>query len=156
MGNAEAGRQGNAVARGGALTILRNRWPTAVALLLFVAWRPDEQFRAAEPDLFIAALLLFFMGAIYVPWGAFRDELKPRWLLWVQAVGLFGFGLVALTALDVDADVARYLLAAGWLAHGVWDAVHFVANRVVPRQWSEFCGLIDLAAGSAMLWAALA
>ncbi|MFI6870404.1 hypothetical protein [Nocardia sp. NPDC050406] len=149
-------RESGASTRTGALALIRNRWPSAVALVLLLVWRPDEQFDSPEPELFTMALLLFAMGAIYLPWGAFRAELRPRWLLWLQTVALFGFGTMALVALDADLDIARWVLAIGWLAHGLWDIAHFVANRVVPRQWSEFCGLVDVLAGSAMLWAVIA
>lgn len=156
MGHGVAARDTGDGTKGGVLRLIRNRWPTAVAVLLFVAWRPDEQFGTTDPDLFSVAVLLFAMGAIYLPWGAFRDDLRPRRLLWLQTAALFVFGTMALVALDMSPDTARYVIAAGFLAHGLWDLAHFAANRVVPRQWSEFCGLLDLGAGSAMLWATLA
>jgi hypothetical protein len=35
-------------------------------------------------------------------------------------------------------------LAVGWLGHAAWDVVHFRANRVVPRWWSEWCVALDV------------
>jgi hypothetical protein len=46
--------------------------------------------------------------------------------------------------------------ATGDLAHGAWDAYHFRANQVVNRPWSEFCWVVDLAVGTALLVAAAA
>ena len=37
------------------------------------------------------------------------------------------------------------------LVHGAWDAYHFAVNRVVSRPWSEFCGVVDLLVGAALL-----
>jgi hypothetical protein len=39
-------------------------------------------------------------------------------MLRVQALGMVGFGALALVALSVDPDLGRYLVAAGWSAQG--------------------------------------
>jgi hypothetical protein len=45
---------------------------------------------------------------------------------------MLGFGALALAGLVVDPDLGRYLVAAGWFLHGVWDFVHFKLDRVWP------------------------
>jgi hypothetical protein len=62
-----------------------------------------------------------------------------------------GFGALALAGLAVDPDLARYLVAAGWLAHGVWDWVHLAKDRVVARSFAEWCGALDMMTGAGLI-----
>jgi hypothetical protein len=39
----------------------------------------------------------------------------------------------------------------GFLAHGAWDAYHYRMNKVVHRTYAEFCGVVDLVTGTALL-----
>jgi hypothetical protein len=43
------------------------------------------------------------------------------------------------------------VVAAGLIGHGVWDLVHWRANAVVARSFSEFCWLFDVGLGVAVL-----
>lgn len=74
--------------------------------------------------------------AAYLIWG----HKAPRVQLLV--FGLFA-GLAAVVTV-VSPNVGVLLIALGWGAHGVWDVVHHIRNAVVPRWWSEFCGVFDL------------
>jgi len=47
------------------------------------------------------------------------------------------------------------LAGVGFLVHGVWDACHFRAKKVVHRSYAEFCGVVDLVVGTALIVAAL-
>jgi hypothetical protein len=62
----------------------------------------------------------------------------------IQAMGMVGFGALALTGLAVDPDLGRSLVAAGWFFHGVWDFVHLKLDKVVSRSFAEWCGLFDI------------
>jgi hypothetical protein len=65
---------------------------------------------------------------------------------------VLGFGALALIGLAVDPELGRYLVAAGWLLHGLWDFVHLHMNKVVARSYAEWCGVIDiLIAGQLLL-----
>jgi hypothetical protein len=44
----------------------------------------------------------------------------------------------------VDPDLGRYLVAAGWFLHGIWDFVHLRADKVVARSYAEWCGVVDV------------
>ncbi|MFJ7067260.1 hypothetical protein [Streptomyces sp. NPDC101115] len=127
-----------------------HRWPTLIALALaaltFLDGLPAPGFLAAV----LAAMPLF-----YLLFGALRGELRPPRVLAVQLAGLVGFAAVALLAVTVDGTPALLVLAAGWLGHAVWDAVHFVKARVAPRQWSEWCGVFDACGALALVVAAL-
>lgn len=37
------------------------------------------------------------------------------------------------------------------LAHVAWDAYHYLRNTVVPRSYAEFCAVVDLVLGAAIL-----
>lgn len=50
----------------------------------------------------------------------------------VQALGMLVFGGLALAGLVVDPELGRYLVAAGWFFHGVWDFVHLKLTRSSP------------------------
>lgn len=57
---------------------------------------------------------------------------------------MVGFTAVALTAVSVDPDLGRYIVAAGWFGHAVWDAGHLWADRVVARSFAEWCAVFDV------------
>ncbi|MFI1814896.1 hypothetical protein ACH414_31615 [Streptomyces sp. NPDC020422] len=131
-------------------TIAR-RWPTVIALALaaatFLDGRPSPEFLAGV----LAAMPLF-----YLLFGAFRGELRRPGVLAGQLAGLAGFAAVALTAVLLNGALALLVLAAGWLGHAVWDALHYVRARVVPRQWSEWCGVFDACGALSLLLTATA
>jgi hypothetical protein len=41
---------------------------------------------------------------------------------------------------------------AGPMAHGVCDLVHCRLDRVVPRPWAEWCGVVDILGAAAILF----
>ncbi|RSS79763.1 hypothetical protein EF918_16185 [Streptomyces sp. WAC06614] len=124
---------------------LGRRWPTLLALGLGAA-----TFADGLPGRGFLAGLLVTMPVCYLVLGLFRRELGAPRALAVQVAGLVGFTAVALTALSVDATLGLRLLAAGWLAHAVWDFTHHRTGRVVPRAWSEWCGVVDLCGALAL------
>lgn len=132
---AETSPQGKA----GVLGVVVHRWPTVLALALVVA-----TFFDGVPPLRLLAALLVVMPLCYLLFGAIRGELRRPAVLVLQIAGLLGFAALALIALGLDDDtLGRYVLAAGWLAHAVWDFAHHRAGRVVPGAWSEWCCVVD-------------
>ena len=69
----------------------------------------------------------------------------------VQFGGLVLFGGLALIGLSVAPEIARYVLAAGWLGHGVWDLVHLRRDKVVSRSYAEWCGVLDVLIAAELL-----
>jgi hypothetical protein len=57
-----------------------------------------------------------------------------------------------LVALYVEPDLGGMLVAIGLLGHAAWDAVHYVRNRVVTRSYAEFCAVVDLLVGAAVIF----
>ncbi|MCT9084173.1 hypothetical protein [Streptomyces fulvoviolaceus] len=123
-----------------------HRWPTLLAVGVAVA-----TFADGLPALELLAGLLVLMPLCYLAFGAVRGELRTPGALTLQAAGLLAFGAVALVAVAVDDTVARYVLAAGWLGHAVWDVVHHRSGKVVPRAWAEWCFVVDLLGAAALL-----
>lgn len=91
------------------------------------------------------------MALIILVWGVVDGQLRRRDPFRIQAVGMLGFGVVALTALAVDPGLGRYLLAAGWLLHGIWDFVHLRLDKVVTRSYAEWCGVLDVLVALALV-----
>ncbi|MEU2390395.1 hypothetical protein [Streptomyces sp. NPDC007369] len=130
-------RPGRQTVRGGCLVLL-HRWPTALAVALVVTTFVD-----GVPPLAFLAGLLVVMPVCYLIFGSLRGELHRPGALTLQTAGLLGFAALALVALAVDETLGLGLVAAGWLAHAVWDFAHYRSGRVVPRAWSEWCGVVD-------------
>ena len=94
---------------------------------------------------FLAAALVFFVV------GAARGELRKPGGLALQTVGMLAFGSIVLAALYVGADLGGYLVAIALLGHAAWDAHHYLRDRVVARSYAEWCAVVDLLAGAAIL-----
>ena len=89
------------------------------------------------------ALVLLAVGLAAVAWGAIRGRFgQPSFLL--QAAGLVAWAALALAALILAPDAARYVVAAGWFAHGLWDLAHHRADAGVTRSAAEWCGVVDV------------
>ncbi|MFF5933288.1 hypothetical protein [Streptomyces sp. NPDC012508] len=128
---------------------LTHRWPTLVGVGVVVATFVD-----GVPPVGLLAGLLAIMPLCYLLFGAFRGELRGSRVVAVQLAGLVGFTTMAALALAVDETLGLRVVAAGWLAHGIWDILHHRSGRIVPRAWSEWCAVVD--AGGAFCILALA
>ena len=93
---------------------------------------------AELPVVFLAAALAATV------WGGAHGRFGDGSWFTVQVVGMVAFGALALLAMAVDPTASRYLVAAGWFAHGVWDFVHLWRGRVVARSYAEWCGVVDV------------
>ena len=115
----------------------RASWPVIVALSLpFAALR---ELDAVDPAVVLSAVAL-----VVLVWGAVDGQLRRPDQFRIQALAMLGFGALALVALAVAPEVGRYLVAAAWLLHGVWDLVYFRLDTVVARSYAEFCGVVDV------------
>ncbi|GAB3416839.1 hypothetical protein GCM10027569_40180 [Flindersiella endophytica] len=128
----------------GFLAAVARRWPTWLALVVTIDNWADPMVPPA-----IAMLLL---PSAYLLFGVARKAFRDRRMLVLQIAGMVGYVALVAVALSVQPDVARYLIAAGWLAHAAWDGWHFVVNKVVPRAWSEWCGVVDLVIGLTIIF----
>ncbi|GAA2889622.1 hypothetical protein GCM10010517_53760 [Streptosporangium fragile] len=112
-------------------------WPVLAALLiLYVVLLALD---VVPPAAVFAGVAL----AVLV-WGAVDGDLRRSPALRAQAFGVIGFGALALAGLLVAPGLGRYLVAAGWFLHGVWDFVHLRKDAVVSRSYAEWCGVVDI------------
>lgn len=84
-------------------------------------------------------------------WAVARRRFTDGRLFTLQTAGMVGFAALALLCMHVEPRLGAALAGVGFLAHGLWDGYHFMVDRVVNRQWSEFCGIVDLAVGVALI-----
>ncbi|GAB4000980.1 hypothetical protein GCM10029992_34860 [Glycomyces albus] len=98
-----------------------------------------------------AAVLVGLSAAVLV-WGALKGEAHRPGPFRVQVLGAIGFGALAAIGLAVDPDVGRYVVAAAWFFHGVWDVVHHRLDRVVSRSYAEACAVLDFMVAAGLLF----
>jgi len=124
------------------------RWPAGLGLVLGLLMLVDGNVSQAS-----ASLLIVLMAVAYPVIGAGRRHLDRPAVLALEIAGILFFGAFVVASLLVDRDVARYLLAAAVLNHAAWDVAHYLADRVVPRPYADFCWVFDgiLTAGLLLL-----
>ncbi|WP_157554630.1 hypothetical protein [Nocardia crassostreae] len=120
-------------------------WPVFGALgVVFVL----SGLQDAAPGFVIPVMLAVLVCGWAVATGRFdRAFLVP-------VAGMVVFGAIAIAAQYVELNIAHYLVAGGWIAHGVWDFAHHRADRTVARSFAEFCGVVDVLVGGVLLIAA--
>lgn len=112
-------------------------WPVLGAGVVLVFALPFQ-------NLVAPSTVLVALAAAVLLWGAVLGTPHGRPAFGVQALGALVFCGLALAGLAVDPDLGRYLVAAGWFFHGVWDFVHLRLDKVVSRTFAEWCGVIDV------------
>lgn len=122
------------------------RWTWLALLLLVVPVAVLKQVGVVSP-----AVVLVAVAAGFLLWGLLDRQLRTDADLRLQALGMAGFGALALAGYLAGADVARYVVGAAWVLHGVWDVVHLVRDRVVSRSYALWCGILDILVGAG-LW----
>jgi hypothetical protein len=129
-----------------AVVLLRRRsatWPVLFACLALVVGLGAQDWVEPTVVIFAVALAATIWGTGH---GRHRDH-EFR----LQVAGMVGFGAIAVAGLLVSPDLARYLVAAGWLAHGAWDYWHLARNRAVARSFAEWCGALDIVVGTTLI-----
>lgn len=127
--------------------LLARRWPTWLALALVVVSVGEGE--PVPVDAF--AWLTLALPIAYLLFGTVRRELRPPRVLMLQLGQLVFYVALTAIALSLQDDTARYVVGAGWILHAAWDAAHHRANRVVPRAWAEWCFVVDLFLGVAVI-----
>jgi hypothetical protein len=131
----------------GAAALDRRRASWAVLL----AGLPLALFIPATSGLNPSVILLLVAAAAFLVVGVARGQLRRPGGLTLQAAGVLAFGSTALAALFVAPELGAYLVAFALLGHAAWDAYHYLRDRVVARSYAEFCGVLDLLVGAAIL-----
>jgi hypothetical protein len=68
-----------------------------------------------------------------------------------QLVGALGFGTAAVLALYVAPTLGGFLVGLGLVGHAAWDVYHHRRDIVVVRSLAEFCAVLDLLVGTAVI-----
>lgn len=68
-----------------------------------------------------------------------------------QVPAMLVFGAAALVALSLDPALGSYLVAAALIGHAVLDVIVWRAKEVVTRSLAEFCAVLDLTLGIAIV-----
>lgn len=124
---------------------LRDRWPVLLGLTLLAG-----TIAGGAGDL--PAWLILAMALVYPVVGILRNRIRGRSMVLLQAAGLAVFaGISLLAGVLVGHDTGAYVLAAGLVGHGVWDAFHHRANAVVWRWYAETCVVYDVLLAAAVL-----
>jgi hypothetical protein len=126
---------------------LDRRWSAWVVLL---AGLPLASF--IPPTAWInPSVVLLVVATLFLVVGVARGRpVKPGGLP-LQTAGMLAFGSTVLVALDVGPGLGGKIVAIAILGHAAWDAYHYLRNRVVPRSYAEFCAVVDLLLGAAIL-----
>ncbi|MFI0421142.1 hypothetical protein [Spongiactinospora sp. 9N601] len=98
-----------------------------------------------------AAAVFTGIALVVLVWAGVDGQVRKDRAFRAQALGMLLFGGLALAGLAVDPDLGRYLVAAGWFFHGVWDFAHLRANKVVARSFAEWCGVVDIVVAVALV-----
>lgn len=116
----------------------RATWPVVlISLAVFVALRAS--------GIIEMWVLLACTSVILLMWGASRHRLQAGDPFRLQALAMLAFAVFAFAGLFLDVSIARYIVAAGWFAHGVWDFIHLRKKQIVAPSFAEWCGVIDIA-----------
>ena len=100
----------------------------------------------------VPSVVLLVAALVFLALGVARGLLRKPGGLALQTAGMLVFGSTVLVALYVDPNLGGKLVAFALIGHAAWDAYHFLRNRVVSRSYAEFCAVVDLLLGAAILY----
>jgi hypothetical protein len=127
---------------------LDRRWSAWVVLL---AGLPLLIFIPSTSEV-VPSVVLLVAAFVFLALGVARGLLRKPGGLALQTAGMLVFGSTVLVALYVDMGLGGKLVAIAILSHAAWDAYHLLRNRVVSRSYAEFCAVVDLLLGAAILF----
>ena len=127
---------------------LDRRWSAWAVLLAGI---PIAFFIPSTSEV-VPSVVLLVATLVFLVLGVARGQRQRPGSLPLQTVGMLAFGSTALLALYVDPDLGGKLVAIALFGHAAWDAYHLLRNRVVPRSYAEFCAVVDLLLGAAILF----
>lgn len=91
------------------------------------------------------------LALVFLVLGVVRNQWRGASSLPLETVGMIAFSTIALVMLNLNLTWAGYLAALALFAHAAWDTVHLWRNRVVARSYAEFCAVLDVVLGVAIL-----
>ncbi len=98
------------------------------------------------------SLVLLVAAPVFLVLGVARGQWQRPGGLPLQTAGMLAFGSTVLVALYVDPDLGGKLVGIALIGHAAWGAYHLLRDRVVTRSYAEFCAVVDLLLGAAILF----
>ena len=131
----------------GAAALDRRRfaWVVLIVGLAVLTVIPSASEVVPSVSFLVVALVFLVLG---VARGLWR---RPSGLP-LQTAGMLAFGSIVLVALYVEPNLGGKLVAFALIGHAAWDAYHYLRDRLVARSYAEFCGVLDLLVGAAILF----
>ena len=124
------------------IAVLGQRWPTWIALAVSL----DNWQDPSVP----APWTLLLLPAAYLLFGGIRSQLRDFRMLALQLAGLALYVMLAVIASNAGPTAAAWSSRrpGGRTPSGTW---RIPADAVVPRWWSEWCGVVDAIAVTIVL-----
>jgi hypothetical protein len=122
----------------------RSAWPVAIlATILVFGMRASD----VEPVLALAAAsaVVLALGLVRRLWSGVDVPATG------QIIGALGFGAAAVLALYTIPTLGALVVGFGLLGHAAWDVFHHRRARVVVRSLAEWCAVLDLLLGGAVI-----
>src|SRR5918994_1353512 len=128
---------------------LDRRWS---AWLVLLAGLPLAIFIPSTSEV-VPSVVLLVAAPVFLVLGVALGQWQRPGGLPLQSAGMLAFGSIVLVALFyVSPDLGGKLVGIAILGHGAWDAYHYLRDRVVARSYAEFCAVVDLLLGAAILF----
>src|SRR5918997_1840765 len=128
---------------------LGRRWSAWVVLLAGL----PLAFLIPSTSEVVPSVVLLVAAPVFLVLGVARGQWQRSGGLPLQSAGMLAFGSIILAALFyVDPDLGGKLVGIAILGHAAWDAYHYLRDRVVTRSYAEFCAVVDLLLGAAILF----
>jgi hypothetical protein len=121
-----------------------------VGMLLSLATLPVHLVLDARHSIEFSGVVVAAIGAIYVGFALQKGTVRQ---IAVEAIVATFFFAIALAGLWWN----PWVIPAGYVAHGLWDAYHHVRSRdlvPIPTWYPAFCAAFDwlYAAGLSVIW----
>ena len=121
-------------------------WIILLAGLTLLVFMPSTWGVIPSVVFLVVALVFLVLGVARGQWQ--RPDGLP-----LQTAGMLAFGSIILVALFyLDPDLGGKLVGIAILSHTLWDAYHYLRDRVVTRSYAEFCAVCDVLLGAAILF----
>lgn len=131
------------------MAVVRRRsatWPVLAILVAGFVAAPLQD--VVEPSTVVLAVALLVLVVGVARW----QKLPNRGMFLLQVAGMVAFAATGLVGLVLAPEVGRYMVAAGWFAHGLWDLAHLRMNKVVSRSYAEWCGTLDVLVAAGLIF----
>lgn len=125
-------------------------FPAMSAVMSVLQVLHDQDVSWADPFVGIVAVVgLLWLLAIA------RRRFTDGETFSLQTAGMVVFAVITLVCAAVAPRLGAAVAGFGFVAHGLWDAYHFKVNKVVHRSFAEYCAVIDIPTGIALIVVAL-